>query len=154
VAGDFVGAVGVIGAAGIETEIFGGAEDGGTAGAATAVATGGAGFGGIAAEMGAAGIAGMAGMAGAAAFAGGASFCWMIALVESVLSFPQEGQWTGPGERPFTGSTSNLNFAPQGHRILISILNDGLIRMENFPRAALVQGSPEAKHATAIDKIY
>jgi hypothetical protein len=53
--------------------------------------------------------------------AAAASFSAINVLVVSVLSLPQAGHFTGPGERPLIGSTSNLNFVPQGQRILISI---------------------------------
>jgi hypothetical protein len=60
-------------------------------------------------------------IAGAGCGAAGARFALIRALVASVLSLPQTGQWTAPGETPLTGSTSNLNLAPHGQRILISI---------------------------------
>lgn len=67
-----------------------------------------------------------------------ASCCAMSAFVSSVRSCPQAGQRTGPGDRPFTGSTSNLNFAPQPQRILISIRIDRPLQEGNAPAAALV----------------
>src|SRR5262249_15023717 len=49
------------------------------------------------------------------------SRCWMSSFTEVVASAPQVRQWIRQNIRPFTSSTSNLNFDPHPQRILISI---------------------------------
>jgi hypothetical protein len=58
---------------------------------------------------------------GALAAAGTGTLWRRTSLARAVPSAPHEGQLTGAGMRPWTGSTSNLYFVPQGHWILISI---------------------------------
>jgi hypothetical protein len=50
---------------------------------------------------------------------------WINAFAFAVASALHAGQNTGAGIRPFTGSTSNLNFVPQSQRTLISMDSGG-----------------------------
>jgi hypothetical protein len=95
-------------------------------------------------------IRGTAGVIGTLA----ASCCAISAFVAAVLSAPHTGQLTGAGVCPFTGSTSNLNFAPHGHRILISIQIDRPDQ-DGLPPARLwFMNRKQANNPDQIDKNY
>jgi hypothetical protein len=77
--------------------------------------------------------------AGAAAGATGEDIERKTSLACPVVSAPHSGQLTGAGMRPFTGSTSNLNFVPHSQTTLSSINASGLTPSSQWQPAKKVK---------------